>query len=293
MKKKLFSLLLMAIVGVTQFAAAQDLDPNGGTKDNPFRISTKEQLCSLIKYVKSGEMNYIVLEADIDMAGVTDWTPLFNNGGGYPYFDFDGQNHVISNLTSNTEGAYDYCGLFGVLCGSVRNLGIEYADVTSTGGTGIIAGYLGHSTFSQPSYMENVWVTGKLHATGYCGGMIGNIGGESYITNCYANVAVTGESDLTGGIIGRIRGKLDMKQVYAAGSINRGGGIIGGGQNSSTPPCSYSDIVVWNNTAKNFGPLAAEDALTDVVYYNETNFATLQDVVLAWGKPWVSAGENE
>ena len=37
MKKKLFSLLLMAIVGVTQFAAAQDLDPNGGTKDNPFR----------------------------------------------------------------------------------------------------------------------------------------------------------------------------------------------------------------------------------------------------------------
>ena len=293
MKKKLFSLLLMAIVGVTQFAAAQDLDPNGGTKDNPFRISTKEQLCSLIKYVKSGEMNYIVLEADIDMAGVTDWTPLFNNGGGYPYFDFDGQNHVISNLTSNTEGAYDYCGLFGVLCGSVRNLGIENADVTSTGGTGIIAGYLGHSSFSQPSYMENVWVTGKLHATGYCGGMIGNIGGESYITNCYANVAVTGEGDLTGGIIGRIRGKLDMKQVYAAGSINRGGGVIGGGQNSSTPPCSYSDIVVWNNTAKNFGPLAAEDALTDVVYYDGSNFAALQSVVLEWGKPWASVGENE
>ena len=293
MKKKLFSLLLMAIVGVTQFAAAQDLDPNGGTKDNPFRISTKEQLCSLIKYVKSGEMNYIVLEADIDMAGVTDWTPLFNNGGGYPYFDFDGQNHVISNLTSDLPGAYDYPGLFGVLCGSVRNLGIENADVTSTGGTGIIAGYLGHSSFSQPSYMENVWVTGKLHATGYCGGMIGNIGGESYITNCYANVAVTGEGDLTGGIIGRIRGKLDMKQVYAAGSINRGGGVIGGGQNSSTPPCSYSDIVVWNNTAKNFGPLAAEDALTDVVYYDGSNFAALQSVVLEWGKPWASVGENE
>ena len=293
MKKKLFSLLLMAIVGVTQFAAAQDLDPNGGTKDNPFRISTKEQLCSLIKYVKSGEMNYIVLEADIDMAGVTDWTPLFNNGGGYPYFDFDGQNHVISNLTSDLPGAYDYPGLFGVLCGSVRNLGIENADVTSTGGTGIIAGYLGHSSFSQPSYLENVWVTGKLHATGYCGGMIGNIGGESYITNCYANVAVTGEGDLTGGIIGRIRGKLDMKQVYAAGSINRGGGIIGGGQNSSTPACSYSSIAVWNNTTKNFGPLAAEDALTDVVYYDGSNFAALQSVVLEWGKPWASVGENE
>ena len=293
MKKKFLSLFLMAVVAATQFATAQELDPNGGTKDNPFRISTKEQMCSLIKYVKSGEVNYIVLEADIDMAGVTDWTPLFNNGGSYPYFDFDGQNHVISNLTSDLPGAYDYPGLFGVLCGSVRNLGIENANVTSTGGTGIIAGYLGHSTFSQPSYMENVWVTGKLHATGYCGGMIGNIGGESYITNCYVNVEVTGESDLTGGIIGRIRGKLDMKQVYAAGSINRGGGVIGGGQNSSTPPCSYSDIVVWNNTAKNFGPLAAEDALTDVVYYDGSNFATLQSVVLAWGKPWASVGENE
>ena len=293
MKKKFLSLFLMAVVAATQFATAQEFDPNGGTKDNPFRISTKEQLCSLIKYVKSGEMNYIVLEADIDMTGVTDWTPLFNNGGGYPYFDFDGQGHVISNLTSDLPGSYDYPGLFGVLCGSVRNLGIENANVNSTGGTGIIAGYLGHSTFSQPSYLENVWVTGKLHAAGYCGGMIGNIGGESYITNCYANVEVTGEGDLTGGIIGRVRGKLDMKQVYAAGSINRGGGIIGGGQNSSTPACFYSDIVVWNNTEKKFGTLAAEDALTDVIYYDGTNFATLQSVVLAWGKPWVGAGENE
>ena len=157
MKKKFFSLLLMAIVGATQFATAQELDPNAGTKDNPFRISTKEQLCSLIQFVKSGEMNYIVLEADIDMTGVTDWTPLFNNGGGYPYFDFDGQNHVIKNLTNDLPGAYDYPGIFGVLCGSVRNLGIENANVTGTGGTGIIAGYLGHSTFSQPSYLENVW----------------------------------------------------------------------------------------------------------------------------------------
>ena len=256
-----------------------------GSKENPFVVKSAADLSNLINLLVSGRMNYVVMEEDVDMEGVKDWTPLFNipnQSQGYPYIDFDGRNHVIRNLTSDLPGSYDYPGIFGVLCGNVRNLGVENANVTSTGGTGIIAGYLGHSTYGKPCYVENVWVTGKVTASGYCGGMFGNVADESHILNCYANVEVNGAGDLTGGIIGRVRGQIDMVQVYAAGSINRGGGIIGGGFQDATPFGSYKHVAVWNNTDQNFGPARGNDDLIQILYYDGTNFADLQSQVVAW-----------
>ena len=256
-----------------------------GTQDDPFVVKSAADLSNLIKLLVSGRMNYVVMEEDVDMADVRDWTPLFNiddQSNGYPYIDFDGRNHVIRNLTSNTTGAYDYCGVFGVLCGNVRNLGVENATVECTGGTGILAGYLGHSSYGRPCYIENVWVTGKITASGYCGGMFGNIANESHIKNCYANVEVNGSSDLTGGIIGRVRAKVDMTQVYAAGSINRGGGIIGGGFQDATPAGTYNRVAVWNNTNNNFGPARNSDELSGIIYYDGTNFTNMQSQVVAW-----------
>ena len=104
-----------------------------GSKENPFVVKSAADLSNLLHQLVSGRMNYVVMEEDVDMSGVTDWTPLFNipdQSNGYPFIDFDGKGHVIKNLTSKTEGAYDYCGLFGILCGNVRNLGVENADVT-------------------------------------------------------------------------------------------------------------------------------------------------------------------
>lgn len=253
-----------------------------GAQNDPFVVKTAAELNNLRTLLVSGSMNYVVLENDVDMAAIEDWFPLFNNVDPYPQFDFDGKGHVIRNLTSKTDGAYDYCGLFGVLCGNVRNLGVENADVTCTGGTGIIAGYLGHSQYGQTCYVENVWVTGKLSASGYCGGMFGNIANESHITNCYANVEVNGASDLTGGIIGRVRAKVEMANVYAAGSINKGGGIIGGGFQDATAAGSYKNVAVWNNTENNFGPARESDVLSGIIYYDGTNFADLQSQVVAW-----------
>ena len=256
-----------------------------GSEENPFVVRSAADLCNLINLLVSGRMNYVVMEEDVDMAGVTDWTPLFNipdQPNGYPYIDFDGKGHIISNLTSNTTGQYDYCGLFGVLCGNVRNLGVENADVTCTGGTGIIAGYLGHSTYGKPCYIEKVWVSGKVTANGYCGGMFGNVANEAHITNCYANVEVNGSGDLTGGIIGRVRAEVIMNNVYAAGSINLGGGIIGGGFQDATPAGTYNNIAVWNNTQKNFGPARSNENMSSIIYYDGTNFAEMQSQVVGW-----------
>ncbi|MBQ7181368.1 MAG: hypothetical protein IJR87_08760 [Bacteroidaceae bacterium] len=260
--------------------------PHAGTEDDPFEIRTAEDLANLRNLLVSGRMNYVVMTADVDMSGYSDFKPLFDiadQSAGYPFIDFDGKNHVIRNLSSKNPDQW-YNGLFGVLCGNVRNLGVENADIEcQASGTGIISGYLGHSTYGKPCYVENVWVTGKVSVTqGYCGGMFGNIADESHILNCYANVEITGAHDYTGGIIGRVRGKVDMVQCYAAGSINRGGGIIGGGFQDATPLGTYKNVAVWNNTDKNFGPVRDGEDLSTVLYYDGSNFSDLQSQVVAW-----------
>ena len=262
------------------------VDMGDGSQERPFIVRSAQDMANLINLLVSGRMNYVVMENDVDMQGITDWKPLFDiadQSNGYPFIDFDGKNHVIRNFTSNNPDQW-YNGIFGVLCGNVRNLGVENANVEcQASGTGILAGYLGHSTYAQPCYVENVWVTGKLTVTnGYCGGMFGNIADESHFLNCYANVEITGSSDLTGGIIGRVRGQVDMVQCYAAGSINRGGGIIGGGFQDATPLGTYKHVVVWNNTDKNFGPARENEDLRMIEFYDGSNFSQLQQEVVAW-----------
>ena len=112
--------------------------------------------------------------------------------------------------------------------------------------------------------------------------MFGNVADEAHIYNCYANVEVNGSTDLTGGIIGRVRNRVEMIQVYAAGSINRGGGIIGGGFQDATPLGTYKHVAVWNNTTGNFGPVRENEDLRMILYYDGTNFADLQSQVVAW-----------
>ncbi|MBQ7179767.1 MAG: hypothetical protein IJR87_00580 [Bacteroidaceae bacterium] len=265
-----------------------------GTEENPFRIETVNQFCQLIDYMHPGQLNYVVLENDLDMDGVETWIPINCDAAvaGYQNFiHFDGQNHVIKNFhPTNTE--QNYQSIFGIMSGTVKNLGVENADVTcTTSGTGILCAWIGRTaSYGEASYVDHCWVTGKLNASGYAGALSGHTEGEAYIRNCYVNADITSTSSVTGGIIGRVRGKLQMDNVYAAGSHNHGGGIIGGGQQAATPACTYNNIVVWNNYFENFGETTVKDKMTNVSYYNNTNFAELQQAVVAWDSSIWSCG---
>lgn len=272
-----------------------------GTKEDPFQIASAEDFVNLHSKMKTGETTYVILTKDIDMSEVENWVPLndwSNQADGknwMNWIDLNGMGHVISNLTSTSESGYDYASVFGVLCGNVRNVGFENVTVSCTNtGSGVLGGYMGHTNFTDEegnkltSTIENVWVTGTLNvSSSYCGGLIGNIGGPSIIKNCYTNLNIVSEAPVTGGIVGRVRDALTMQNVYAAGTMNTGGGIIGGGQNSSTPASTYTNCVVWNNTDKNFGIPAEGDALTGISYYDGSNFAALQQTVVGWGSPWI------
>ena len=271
-----------------------EIEKYSGTEDDPFIINTAQDMALLRKFMTTGRVNYVQLGADIDMSEVTSWTPL-NMGGdvanGVDYqnlIDFDGKGHVISNFTC-TDATTSYNSFFGILNGSVRNVGFKDAVVAcEKSGTGILAGYVGHDQYKNEdatkatSKIENVWVSGKITGSnGYIGGFFGTVAGPTVMKNCYSNVEIVSDAPYVGGIAGRVRDQFHLDQAYSAGSItttktdNTVGGIIGGAQQAATSPSYYNNVVVWNGQSE-FGPTIEAQNVTlptadllDVVFTEE------------------------
>ena len=258
-----------------------------GTEEDPFVIKTAQDLLEVRKYMNQGQMNYIVLDDDIDMSSVDNWTPLNTDRENYLfYINFNGKGHVIRNFApKNTD--VNYQSFFGILCGGVKNVGFEDADVTcAPTGSAIVAAWAGRTaSYSGSTFFEHVYVTGKLTVgSDYAGAIVGSVNGITDMRNCYAIVDITGASSVTGGIVGRVSDALTMENVYAAGTMNRGGGIVGGGMSSTTPAATYKNVAVWNNEYENFGETSSKDIISGLSFYNGSNFAKLQETVVGWDK---------
>lgn len=113
-----------------------------GTAQSPYTIGAKSTLNLLSINVNSGESyqgKYFILTDDIDMAGVS-----FDGigTGEHPFAgNFNGQNHVITNLTVAKPSA-DNVGLFGVVAaaGTVQNTRVASASITGHANVGVLSG---------------------------------------------------------------------------------------------------------------------------------------------------------
>ena len=124
--------IFCALFTFTLFASAGTYSGGSGTAEDPYRISTAEDLIAMglntDDYGKS-----FVLTADIDLAGQSfTMAPIAADTGGIGGESFegtpftgtlDGQGHAIRNLTITDELGQDYLGLFGYTTGAtIRNL---------------------------------------------------------------------------------------------------------------------------------------------------------------------------
>lgn len=182
--------------------------------------TTYTDLATAMKAAKSGDT--VKLVADVDLYG-TEWEPV-NFAG-----TFDGQNHVISNLTINKPGI-SYVGFITSLNGTFKNVTFENPTVTGGECTGVLAGRAGGSA----SLAENINVTGTIKVetthSGYArAGVI--VGGWAY--GNYKNIIVDGTDKSvsyikhTGGGDGR----------YVAGIVGHSDGVD-----------SYENCIVKNIT---------------------------------------------
>ena len=207
----------------------------------PIEISTPEQLQAINADEASRAGNYILVN-DIDLAGI-EWQSIGLEGESSVGFagTFDGNGHIVKNLTSNNS-INRAGGLIGKgLAGSVvKNVGVVDCNITSGWYSAAVVG----DCFGE---VYNCFAAGGT-VTSITGSDVGNIGSfcglvrpSGSVTNCYSTVDVTfGEPGWAnqGGFIGHISGPVTncyySGVVTVAGDDGLGGGFFGNGTGTLT-----------------------------------------------------------
>ena len=243
-------LLLGAPVATQAFSGAGQ-----GSSNNPFRVSTCDQLQSIAEDTSA----HYALENDIDCSATATWN---TNTGFVPISSFggvlDGRNFTISGL--HASPASGNAGLLANLTGAVKNLKLtaEYisghsasgglagsitngatvtnvsvsGDITGGNSVGGLIGYAENSTISRSS------ATGTVTSTvAWAGGLIGYDANTS-VDNSFANTTITG-NNTSGGLTGSIYvdsgNTVTIENSYTAGSItdlNGKAGFVANSQGS-------------------------------------------------------------
>jgi hypothetical protein len=193
------------------------------------------------------------LANDIDLSnynGFTGWEPIgYFKSGNYIINNefkgcFDGNNHIISNLTIINRRNEDYIGLFGRLYNAViANLGVE--NIYIGGGSNYIGGIVRDMTNSR---IINSHSTGNITGYSYSfGGITGSME-NSNITNSYFSGNIIGGDLYIGGIVGSMSSG-NIINSYSTANVN---GIfyvdgIAGGIDACSIFDSYSTGTIIGN----------------------------------------------
>ncbi len=220
-----------------------------GTRGDPYRIATAEQLLSIGSDPNLLDKHF-VLAADIDLSPIklaghkvlrqAPIAPALTGHGdvsGPPFGGvFDGRGHRISNLTI-TAGSY--LGLFGRLGAGARVMDLALVDINITKAGSCAGGLAGYSEGS----VIRCYSTGGVSGTQKVGGLVGwNLG---TVIQSYSTVAITANNEAA-GLVGTNEGSVIW--CYAQGPVtdegvaftskDRAGGLVA--SNRGHIACCYS-----------------------------------------------------
>ena len=257
--KKVITMLMAIVTSVAMSAQALVWDGSAepwthgsGTHDDPYLIETPQQLAFLAQTVNESYdfADYrftdtcFLMTADFDLGGDLglDWAPIGaspSHGSNRTMFagDFDGGNHVVSNMRITTENYINAYGLFGLVSGSlIENVSLD--------------GSCAIQLESINEYWEIV-----------IGGLVSYIR-EGTVRNCHSFAVIECNrlyGDMygcyIGGVCGMLRGSLVDGCTYSGeiisdASTNYGqvmvGGIVGEMIDSKVTDCHNSGSI-YNN----------------------------------------------
>ena len=160
---------------------------NPNTKDNPYLISTPQNLAWLAMEAQTKNLSgYYEQTTNIDLKGNI-WLPI---GTDKYYFNgyYDGKGYTITGLetaktiegVSNSTSVNSYVGLFGNTNGAkLNNIYVKEAVVTGHTNVGGIVGYASGSTV-----LTSCGFSGTISAQANSGALIGNSASGVQITDC-------------------------------------------------------------------------------------------------------------
>ena len=209
-------------VDTTGMTKLSTVDPNATLAVGEYSISTPEELAQLATMTNAGLVeagSTFTLANDIDIGAWCraneangGWIPIGNDTYSFSC-SFNGNGYTISNLYIDRHSLNQ--GLFSSAT-SVKNLKLENVNITGRAIVGAIVAVAADIT--------NCSVTGTIKGSqSNVGGIIGAPGNSCNITYCYANVNISGSTDV-GGISGR-SGKIS--NCFSEGYISGGLGVAG------------------------------------------------------------------
>ncbi|MCI7430433.1 MAG: hypothetical protein MSS84_06095 [Bacteroidales bacterium] len=281
---RLFAALLLLVAAMVMPSVAwAQITPEQpqegiGTKDNPYKISSAEQLYWFAALVNgdasvcTGNVtqntsvnavltdNIVVNEDVLDANGslnsgsFTAWTPIGNSSTQYSG-TFDGRGHTISGLYFN-DSNIDCVGLFGNNSGTIQNVGVVDSYFN---GKNYVGGVCGQNQKKNKGgvTLANCYNTGTVSGTSYVGGVCGYnfalFEGSVTLANCYNTGTVNG-SNQVGGVCGlhnaNYQGAVTITNCYNTGTVS-GTSYVGGvcGNNSANQMDGKSTITNCYNTS--------------------------------------------
>jgi hypothetical protein len=187
-----------ASIRVVQAAPAVAFDSGDGSEDNPYVVSTEEQLNA----VRNNLSAYYIQSDNIDLYSCGNWTPIGDTDTPFTGY-YDGNGYTITNLNINNEtvvyvGLFGYCENSTILNVNLENLSLKVdqknVDYSSAVNNYlIIGGIAGHA-----QNVINCNVDGTISVVNCHGATVGGIvGSGSSLSGCniigctnYANINV-------------------------------------------------------------------------------------------------------
>ncbi|MCL1925719.1 MAG: hypothetical protein FWF95_01105 [Syntrophorhabdaceae bacterium] len=238
---------------------------SGASESAPYIICTAKDLADLADRVNTGTESsdmYYQLGRNIDLSAYKSskgWIPI-----GITYWftgNFDGNGKTVTNLFIDDDSSIDPAGLFGRIDdgGTVKNLGIEGADIT--GGSLYVGGVAGRVGVGSSGSVSNCYVTGKVSGEQTVGGVAGHVGSGGSVSDCYVTGKVSGEQ-IVGGVVGNVGSGGSVINCYATGKVS-GENFVGGVAGSvvyggSVTGCAALNPEIERNSGANttFGRVA-------------------------------------
>jgi hypothetical protein len=165
----------------------------------------------------------------------------------------------VGGLTGTNEGTIQNCYSSGEISGKRMiggQVGGNFGSIINTYSTSIVTG-LGSMQFSTGGLVglnrgaiQASYATGDVTGMDDVGGLVGQNGDNSNITDSYATGHVSGRKRI-GGFVGTCIQNNSLDKCYAAGSVSAeedGGGLVGRSDNASIISASFWDIETSGQT---------------------------------------------
>ncbi len=232
----------------------ENFDGGDGTLGNPFQIST----CDELQGMRYSATSSYTLTGDVDCSATSGWY----GGAGFEQVlnysgTFNGNHHVIKNLTINQPDDNNI-GLFGsVLGGTVENVTLSGGSIN---GHAMVGGLVG--ALSDSGIVSNAGSSASVSGGDQkIGGLIGSIADQgSVVKYSSSTAAITNTQDNStsiGGLVGDNYGTIEESEsagtINITSVLNYSGGLVGDNeQNATITNASSSEAITSTGSSLNY-----------------------------------------